>query len=259
MSLAEFKGIFWWEYVHRLWGRLIGIVFLVPFLFFWLTGRIPPGMRRRLVFIFLLGGAQGALGWYMVKSGLVDRPDVSQYRLAAHLGLAVAIYGFILWTAWGLRETRGRAGPAGPIGAVTAGLLFITILAGAFVAGIDAGRDYNTWPLMDGHFVPAGYGGLDPWWRNLFENIPSVQFNHRWLAALVALHVLLLWRRTEKAGGKTQIAGRLALAAVGVQFTLGIATLITAVPVSLGALHQTGAMVLFTAVLWANHRVRVTN
>ena len=257
MSLDEFKGIFWWEYIHRLWGRLIGVVFLVPFLFFWVTGRIPPGYRRRLVFIFLLGGAQGALGWYMVKSGLVDRPDVSQYRLAAHLGLAIAIYGFILWTAWGMREARGRAGPAGPIGAVTAALLFITILAGAFVAGIDAGRDYNTWPLMDGRFVPEAYGALSPWWRNLFENIPSVQFNHRWLAALVALHVLLMWRRTEKMGTRAQLAGRIALGAVGVQFMLGIATLMTAVPVALGALHQTGAMVLFTAILWANHRIRV--
>ncbi len=125
------------------------------------------------------------------------------------------------------------------------------------MAGIDAGRDYNTWPLMDGRFVPEAYGALSPWWRNLFENIPSVQFNHRWLAALVALHVLLFWRRTEKMEARAQLAGRIALGAVGVQFMLGIATLMTAVPVALGALHQTGAMVLFTAVLWANHRIRV--
>lgn len=257
MTLAEFKNIFWWEYVHRLWGRLIGIVFLAPFLFFWLTGRIEPGMRRRLVFIFLLGGLQGALGWYMVRSGLVDRPDVSQYRLAAHLGLAVAIYGFILWTAWGMAAARGRAGPAGPIGAVTAGLLFVAILAGAFVAGIDAGRDYNTWPLMDGRFVPDGYGSLSPWWRNLFENVAAVQFNHRWLAGLVVLHAVLLWRRMEKMDVRAKRAGRLVLAAVFGQAALGIATLLLAVPIALGALHQAGAMILFTAVLWANHRIRV--
>ena len=259
MTLEGFKEIFWLEYLHRLLGRAIGVAFLLPFLYFLVRRRIRRGLAPQLAVMFVLGALQGALGWYMVQSGLVDRPDVSQYRLAAHLGLAVVLYGLILWTAWGMGAARGRAGTAGPIGAVTLGLLFLTILAGAFVAGIDAGRDYNTWPLMDGRFIPAAYGALEPWWRNLFENIPSVQFNHRWLAALVALHVLLMWRRTEKADARTQLAGRLALGAVGIQFMLGIATLLTAVPVILGALHQAGAMALFTAVLWANHRIRVAD
>ena len=256
MSLDEFKTIYWMEYLHRLWGRLIGLVFLVPFLAFWFAGRIDGALARRLLAIFVAGGLQGALGWYMVQSGLVDRPDVSPYRLAAHLGLAVLIYGAILWTAWGLAAPRGPARARGTV--ALAALVFVTMTAGAFVAGLDAGLVYNTFPLMDGRLFPTGYWELTPFWRNGFENITAVQFNHRWIAvATLAVAIWMGWR-TRAASPALRRAGRfIALAAVA-QVALGIATLLYAVPLTLGVLHQAGAMVLFTAALWAAHVARAT-
>src|SRR5260221_4938300 len=173
MSLDDFKAIFFWEWLHRLWGRLIGVAFAVPFLWFVLRRRVPPGLAPRLAFILVLGGMQGVLGWVMVKSGLVDRVEVSQYRLVAHLGLALIIYAALLWTAMDLlrpellRPGAGAAPPTGPLhaaaGAVAA-LVFVTMLAGGFVAGLNAGLTYNTFPLMDGRLVPEGYLQLSPWW-----------------------------------------------------------------------------------------------
>jgi len=191
MSLADFKAIYWWEWAHRFLGRFIGAAFFVPFLIFWVRGAIPKGLMPKLAVIFLLGGAQGALGWYMVKSGLVDRTDVSQYRLAAHLGLAVLIYGATLWVAFGLSLRTPAAEPLpGRLKAMAAlfvGLVFLQIILGGFVAGTDAGLSHNTWPLMDGAIIPGGLGAMQPWYLNPFENVLTVQFDHRMLAYAIVL------------------------------------------------------------------------
>src|SRR4051812_48317770 len=174
MSLDAFKVIFWWEWTHRFLGRLIGAVFLVPFLFFLAAGQMPRALLGRLAGIFALGGLQGAIGWYMVRSGLADRIDVSQYRLALHLGLAILIFGGLIWVALSLDERESRASAAWPPrargAAAIALLVFAQIILGAFVAGLKAGASYNTWPLMDGRFVPDGLGAMQPWYLNLFEN-----------------------------------------------------------------------------------------
>ena len=259
MTLTEFKTIFWWEYVHRLWGRAIGVVFLVPFLWFLLRGRIRRALAPHLVVMFLLGGLQGALGWYMVASGFTERTDVSQYRLVAHLGAAVAIYLYILWVALGLLLPNIEASPDPRAGALRRLLVALTALAlttlasGGFVAGTNAGLVYNTFPLMDGAWVPAGYGQIEPWALNLFENQIAVQFNHRLLAvATLGLAGLLwLWSRRLELRARVRQACDLVLAMAALQFGLGVATLLLVVPVGLAALHQAGALGLVTLALWA--------
>jgi cytochrome c oxidase assembly protein subunit 15 len=258
MTLDAFKSIFWVEYIHRLWGRLIGLVFAVPLVLFWIRGRLPRALRWPLVGIFALGGLQGALGWYMVKSGLIDRPDVSPYRLTAHLLLALAIYGAVLWVAFDLVAPRGHRGPSRSLGRWLLALVVLTIAAGGFVAGLDAGFAFNTFPLMDGKLVPDDYAALSPAWQNVFENIPAVQFNHRWLAITTFLLAAVFWRSLRDQAPAVRLAGQLVLAAASLQVALGIATLLLIVPVPLAAAHQAGALVLFTAVLWANHRLRVS-
>jgi cytochrome c oxidase assembly protein subunit 15 len=265
MTLAEFKQIYWWEYVHRLWGRLIGIVFAVPFLWFLIRGRIPGRLILPLIGLFVLGGLQGALGWWMVKSGLVDTPAVSQYRLAAHLGLAVVIYAALVWLTLSTWQPAHRApnafqasepeppppprygAGAHALGAFLVLLVFTTLIAGAFVAGLDAGMVYNTFPLMEGRLVPELYWAMEPRWANLFENAAAVQFNHRALATLTLVSCLLSCMLV-----RYPAFGWAALLAC-IQFGLGIATLLLQVPVVLGALHQAGAMALFTACVWAAH------
>ena len=259
MTLAEFKAIFWWEYIHRLWGRAIGVVFLVPFLWFLLRGRVRRALAPHLVVMFLLGGLQGGLGWYMVASGFAERTDVSQYRLVAHLGAAVAIYLYILWVALGLLLPNPAASPD-PRARRLRGLLvllailaLVTLASGGFVAGTNAGLIYNTFPLMDGELVPSGYGGIEPWTRNLFENEIAVQFNHRLLAVATATLAFLLWlwaRRLELSVRARQ-ACDLVLAMTVLQFGLGVATLLLVVPVGLAALHQAGALGLVSLALWA--------
>ncbi|MGE4219087.1 MAG: COX15/CtaA family protein [Alphaproteobacteria bacterium] len=252
MSLAAFKTIFWWEYIHRLWGRAIGFVFLVPFLWFLIRGRIGRPLVPHLVVMFLLGGLQGFVGWWMVKSGLVGRTDVSQYRLAAHLGMAFLILGYMLWTALGLLRRPERASPAVPSRGFAIGVLAIvgvTALAGALVAGMDAGMTYNTWPLMDGQVVPPGYLDLDPFWLNAFENVAAVQFHHRMLAYTTVAAVLLFWMHAVRRGAASLPVHLLAAMAVS-QMLLGIATLLMAVPVGLGVLHQAGAVALFCLAVW---------
>ncbi len=265
MSLADFKGIFWLEYIHRLWGRLIGLAFALPAVVFLVKGALRGSLRWQIPVLFVLGGAQGALGWIMVKSGLVNDPRVSPYRLAPHLILAVTLYGWLLWLALDrLRPADGwmpRTAADGKLRrhlhSVTA-LIIVTILSGAFVAGLDAGLTYNTFPLMDGRFVPAGYGLLSPWWRNLFENIPAVQFNHRWLAMTTALLIVAFCLRAQQVelprDARRSINGLLAMAVL--QPALGIATLLLVVPVWLGALHQAGAVALFTFALITIHILR---
>jgi cytochrome c oxidase assembly protein subunit 15 len=265
MSLAEFKGIFWWEYFHRLLGRLIGVAFFVPLVWFALRRRIPPGFALKLCGIFLLGGLQGAMGWYMVKSGLVDDPRVSQFRLTAHLGLALVIFAAMQWVALSLVSPR-RATIADAAQASArrwafgiAALVFAMILTGGFVAGIRAGFAYNTFPLMNGHVVPPEIFFLEPWWKNFFWNMATVQFNHRLLAWLLAIVVPLLWwklSRTEGLPGRARIGGHALLALLALQIALGITTLLLVVPLPLAAAHQAGAVLVFAAALNVAHALR---
>jgi len=263
MSLAEFKTIFWWEWVHRLWGRMIGLVFLLPFLWFWLRGSLPAWLKPHGFALLGLGALQGVMGWYMVTSGFADRTEVSQYRLVLHLSLAVLIYAYMLWLAirlvWPepLQSPRASASlRRGLIGLLV--LLGITLASGGFVAGLRAGFSYNTFPLMDGYLIPKGYGLLQPWISNLFENHAAVQFNHRLLASLTVIGCLGIWLWSR--GQELTAAARRAIDAVAlmalVQFGLGIATLLLVVPVSFGALHQAGALVLLGLVLTALYFLR---
>jgi cytochrome c oxidase assembly protein subunit 15 len=264
MSLAEFKTIFWWEYIHRVWGRLIGAVFLIPFLWFLLRRRLRRSLVPHLAAMFALGGLQGLLGWYMVASGFAGRTDVSQYRLVAHLGMAVLIYGYILWVALGLLNPAPAPSSDARAGALRGGLIALaalvalTLASGGFVAGLNAGMTYNTFPLMDGDLVPAGYSDLQPWALNLFENLAAVQFNHRALAVLTLAAALALWvwSRRLALSPRAQSACSLVAAMALVQFGLGVSALLLVVPVWLGALHQAGALALLTLALIAVHRLR---
>lgn len=259
MTVHEFKAIYLWEFWHRIVARLVGAAFLIPLLWFAVRRRIPPGSGPVLVGLLGLLALQGAMGWWMVRSGLSVRTEVSQYRLAAHLIVALVIYSITVWTAAGLlaKPAAGADGPPSGMVRVFApltGLVLTTAFSGALVAGLRAGKVYNTFPLMGAGLVPPGYGSLDPWWRNLFENHGAVQFNHRLLATGTFIAVVaawFLWRRTEDRRFATRL--QFMLAAVLLQFALGVTTLLLAVPVSLGVAHQGGAVLLLTAVLLAWH------
>jgi cytochrome c oxidase assembly protein subunit 15 len=246
MSLEGFKRIFWWEYVHRLLGRVIGLVFLLPLLWFWLRRRIDKALAWKLGAVFLLGAAQGALGWYMVKSGLVEDPRVSQFRLTAHLGLALAIFSAQLWIALDLVKARTRV-PRGLAAALPA-IVFLMALSGGMVAGLRAGYAYNSFPLMNGHVVPPEIWLLDPWWRNFGYNMATVQFVHRAFFWLLLVLVPLAWWRCRALGAAHALAAAFAL-----QAALGIWTLLLGVPVALAAAHQGGAVLLLGAALWYGH------
>lgn len=263
MTLAEFRTIFWFEFAHRLLGRLLGFIFFLPFVWFLVTRRVNRELAPKLVAMFVLGGLQGVLGWFMVKSGLVDRPDVSHLRLTAHLGLAVLIYGYMFWVALGLLSPAlGTVRPAPErLAFLTRGLvpwIFFVILTGGLVAGLDAGFVFNTFPLMDGGLVPGGFLSQVPWPANFLDNIATVQFDHRWLAILTAATIAGLWLWARRAGleGRPALGLHLLLAAVLVQVVLGISTLVLVVPVALAAAHQAGALLLFTAAIFAAHTVR---
>ena len=268
MDLADFEAIFWWEYLHRLWGRLIGLLFGGGLLWLIITRRIGRRLAGPLALLFALGALQGLVGWYMVESGFSERTDVSQYRLVIHLTLAVAIYAALLWTAFGLldRTVAGRAAallPDWPRPALIglSALIVTTLVSGGFVAGLDAGLIYNSFPLMGGVLVPGDYIAFESsWWRNAFENPTAAQLHHRLLAtvtlvAALALSVGLLRRPLAARPALAQPTALLALTAL-LQFGLGIATLILVVPVWLGALHQAGAFILLSCALWALHRCR---
>ena len=244
MSLDAFKFIYWWEWAHRFLGRIIGLVFIVPLIFFVVTGRIARPLWLRLFLLFVLGGLQGALGWYMVASGLVERTDVSQYRLAAHLTLAVALYGAVVYTAITLNKPaevhRGR----GVFwAAIFVGLLFLQVAAGGFVAGLDAGHASYTWPKMNGALLPDGLSSLQPIWKNVFENALTVQFNHRILA-----YVLLLFAAVQAISMRSTSAFLVLVAVVG-QAMLGILTIVWQVPLATALLHQGGALIVLTFAL----------
>jgi cytochrome c oxidase assembly protein subunit 15 len=260
MDLEGFKRIFWWEYAHRLLGRVLGIVFLFPFLWFLLRGRLERSLAWQLGGVFLLGALQGALGWYMVRSGLVDDPRVSHFRLTAHLGVALAIFSAELWIALGLLRLRiAPAAPAGPARLATAiaATVFVMALTGGMVAGLRAGLAYNTFPLMNGHVVPPEILMLDPWWKNFLYNMATVQFVHRSIAWLLALLVLILWFRASASplAPRQRIACHWLLAALALQIALGVATLLLVVPVPLAAAHQAGAVAVLAAALWTAHEL----
>jgi cytochrome c oxidase assembly protein subunit 15 len=260
MTVEGFKGIFWWEYVHRLLGRIIGLAFLIPFLVFLFRRRLDGDVAWKLGAIFVLGALQGALGWFMVKSGLVDEPRVSSLRLAAHLGLAFLIYASMLWVALGLlyRERslvsdgmRGRAG-----GMVA--LVFLMILSGALVAGIRAGYAYNTWPLMNGKFIPDEILMIEPWYVNIAYNMATVQFIHRILAIAIGLMAIGLWLdvRREPPNPRARFWSNILLVAALAQVSLGISTLLLRVPVNLAVLHQAGAVIVFSCAIMFRHTLR---
>ena len=258
LTLDGFKSIFWLEYVHRLWGRLLGVVFGVPFAVFVFKGWVDRRLAARLAVVFILGGLQGVLGWYMVKSGLVERPDVSQYRLTAHLAAAVVIFGYMLWVALGLLDAGARQARStlAPFAAGVGGLIFLTILSGGFVAGLDAGFAYNTFPLMDGGLMPDDFFAMQPFYLNFFEHIPSVQFNHRWLAIAVLAVVAALWFKGRRLAGRQRRAVTVLAGLAALQVGLGIATLVLGVPLPLAAAHQAVAVLLLAAALRAAHELR---
>lgn len=268
ITMGAFKVLYWWEWVHRLLARGVGLVIAVPFFWFWARGQIPGRLRLRLASLPVLVAAQGALGWYMVSSGLVERTNVSQYRLVAHLGLALVILVIALWTSASLRAAMRAAEEkvsttfnltrwaliADGFGIWT----FLVILSGGFVAGLRAGKSFNTFPLMAGQVVPPGYGQLEGFFKDAFENPASAQFHHRILAILTVLVAMGLWLWVSAAGAPAHVVRtqrNVALIA-SVQVCVGIATLLLVVPVAVAALHQLVAVVLLGATVLAAHAAR---
>jgi cytochrome c oxidase assembly protein subunit 15 len=278
MSLAQFQVIFLWEFTHRLWARLVGLAFALPLVVFLWRREVSGPLAWRLGGLLVLLGLQGAMGWYMVQSGLTLRTDVSQYRLAAHLALALVLYASAVWTAADLLGTSGGAWPppldpgvrrddgeaARRLRRLTGGFVgfaFLTIVSGAFVAGLNAGTAWNTFPLMGGSVVPPGYLAMSPWYRNLFENVAAVQFHHRLLGLGVVVSAILLWRASRRVVLTSQ--GRTAFAVLPLvallQVVLGITTLLLRVPVLVAVLHQLGAVLVLTAGLIALARLQTTD
>ena len=264
MTLDAFKSIFWWEWAHRFLGRIVGLVFAVPFVAFWLAGRFPVGFVPKLAAVFGLGALQGAVGWYMVSSGLAERIDVSQYRLALHLSIAFLILGALVWLILDLAPKRAEprlktlTARDKTWASVLAVLVFSQVVIGGFVAGLKAGRAFNTWPLMDGKLVPDGFSRLEPWWLNLTENMATVQFNHRMAAygivALALWHAVRVIGRADDERVRTS-AGLLAAGLVA-QMGLGIWTVLMAVPINLGIAHQGFAAVVFMLAVAHAHGMR---
>jgi len=261
MTLPQFKSIFWWEWSHRLLGRVIGMVYLLPFLFFLWRGGMAGELKRRLWLIFGLGALQGAVGWCMVASGLSERIEVSQYRLATHLVLALLIYAAIVWTLRRLRERPSLVVPARLkiTAAVLLALTFVQLYLGALVAGLRAGLVYNTWPDIDGSFIPAAarLWFQQPWWRNLFENTLTVQFEHRMTAyTLFALAVFHAFDAVRSRVDRGVVSGALWLVAVvALQATLGILTLLNQVPIDLALSHQAVAIAVLTLAVMQAERL----
>lgn len=257
MSLGEFKSIYFWEYVHRLLGRIIGLAFALPLAWFAWKRAIPNGYGWKLVGLLALGGLQGAIGWWMVASGLVDEPAVSHIRLAVHLLTAFAIFGALIWVAMDLR-TLARRPEAAPVRMPTSGIwavsvLFVQMLFGAYVAGLDAGYAFNTWPKMGDEWFPSEAPMLEPFLRNFVDNPIMVQFVHRWLAVGVAVAAVVLAWRTWRRG--LILAAQAVLWGVAIQFLLGILTILSGVELWIGVAHQGMAALLLAAIVYASHRL----
>ena len=256
MTLEQFKPIFMYEYLHRMLGRFIGIIFVLPFLFFYFTKRIVPGLTPRLLVMLVLGGSQGVLGWYMVKSGLVDNPHVSQYRLTAHLGMAVFIYGFIFWTVLDLlAPVASQPKHLKRFAYSLSGLIFLMILSGGLVAGTRAGIPYPTWPLMGDSFIPPGLYSLQPFWLSAFEDMLTIQFNHRMFAYLIVGLVCTFAYQALKSDlqGSLKVGIYCFIGLLFLQVSLGISTLIFYIPVPIAAAHQVCAVALLSASLFVSH------
>ena len=263
MGVDDFKGIYALEYIHRLWGRLIGFVFFLPLVYFTVKRRLDRALFWKLSGLFVLGGLQGALGWFMVASGLVDRPDVSQYRLAAHLLTAFVVYGLMIWVTRDLFAASGGATPASPdrrlsqLSLALAAAVLLVVGSGALVAGLDAGKIYNTFPLMDGKIVPTGLYDMTPWYANHFENVMTVQFQHRLLAMTLVACIVALFVRSRRIALERP-ARKLVMAVMHMSFlqaALGITTLLLVVPIPVALAHQCGALVLFTLAVCLAHAV----
>ena len=255
MSLEEFKGIYYWEYGHRLLGRVIGLVYFIPFIFFLSLGRIEKKWMARLWLALILGGLQGLMGWYMVKSGLVDLPHVSHYRLAAHLLLAIFILTFLVWLIMDVLRIK-RIEVSNGIRRLSVGLLILLgfqLMMGAFTAGLDAGRGFNTYPLMHGQWLADAALMIEPSWRNIIENGVMIQFIHRWLGALLVLGVMGLAYMSARSG--MMLPAAFLITVTLTQFGLGVATLMLRVPVALGSLHQAVACLMVLSLV---HFVYVT-
>jgi heme a synthase len=254
MALGSFQFIYWWEWSHRFLGRFIGLVFLLPFLVFAVTRRLEKRIWPRLLFLFVVGGLQGALGWYMVASGLVDRVEVSQYRLAAHLTLAVGLFAAMIWVIASLRHKHEFPRNFDSWTAlILLVLVFVQIAAGGFVAGLDAGQGYNTWPKMDGLWIPNGLYVAEPLWRNLFENALTVQFDHRmlayWIFIVAVFHALKSF----------SVSAMMLAYAVFAQACLGILTLLMHVPLAIALIHQAGAIIVVMAAVWNLHKKTISS
>lgn len=252
MGVEDFKSIFWWEWAHRFLGRVLGVAFAVPFLIFLFQRRFTWKLAGPLAGLFVLGGLQGVIGWWMVSSGLSQLTSVSQYRLATHLFAASLLFLALIWVARRLGTPRltGARAPGWPVWLLLV-LVEVQIVAGAFVAGLDAGMAYNTWPLMDGAFIPQGLDVMDPFWKNLFENALTVQFNHRMIAYAITAWVAWLWWRQWRRGGfaGADVWVPVLAAMVAGQVVLGILTLINMVPIMLALLHQAVAFTLAGATM----------
>jgi cytochrome c oxidase assembly protein subunit 15 len=260
MSLDEFKYIFWWEWLHRFFARLIGIIFILPFLYFWLKNHISRKLFFTLTVVFVFGIFQALVGWWMVKSGLIDNPYVSQYRLTFHLSNALIIFCILFWTTltsfFEKKDSREVNTTINNLFHIGLFFLFITIISGGFMAGTNAGQSFNTFPLMSSEFIPEGYYFNEYGWLNSFENTVAINFNHRWLASftfllICAFHLYLLISKKYKGDNFSSI---LVIIIISLQFFLGILTLINNVPILFASLHQTNSVLLLASMLFAYHR-----
>ncbi len=259
-TLADFKKIYFWEWIHRVIGRVIGLVFIVPFVYFLIRKQLSRSTLKKAIILLILGGFQGFLGWFMVKSGLIDRPDVSHYRLAAHLSTAFLTFAFTLWVVLDILYKSRLKVDKGFRNLIRFGfvLLMVQIIYGAFVAGIDGGFLHNHWPMMsDGKFIhPTVYTELEPTIKNFIEGKSGVQFVHRMLAYAIVILIIWIWKRSRKLAvtNHQRIGMNIMLALVGIQFLLGVFTLVLQVPIWLGVAHQVGALLLLGAMTFNLHR-----
>jgi len=263
-QLSDFKNIFWWEYIHRLIGRIIGVVFLIPFIWFWIKKKFPEGFLKKMLVLFALGGLQGFLGWFMVKSGLSENTYVSHYRLAIHLISAFTVFGFTFWYALDLTLTPSlkgednKAAPLRKLAFILFSIVILQIIYGAFVAGLKAGYGYSTWPKMGDEWFPYDILSHKPLWRNFSEGHAGVQFIHRYIAYVIVIITGILFYRSRKlniAAEQRKIINTLVIIVLA-QFILGVITLLYGVPVPIAVLHQTGAFFLFATTLLLIHRTK---